>query len=295
VFSRVALLFFSSSLLSSAVMSFDANAGIRQYTANAEDSIWQLEKTTRLSCKLNHDIPSYGQAQFMSSASKSKPMSFILDMLIQPEGYDVAAVKSVPPIWMPGVPSKDLANLKLLKQFDGELDSKVSWLMLTELEKGFTPTLYYQDWNNQSDKVLVGLLAVNFKKEYLKFLKCRDELLSYSFEDIAFTVMNYEPNTGELTKASKVRLHKIGEYLKNDPSIESVLISAYTDSYGGRYLNETWSKKRATAIKSYMTELGVEAARVKVEGFGEKRHISSNKTILGRDKNRRVVIQIAKP
>lgn len=294
MFSRIALLFYSS-FLCSAVFSADANAGIRQYTANADDSIWQLEKTTRLSCKLNHDIPSYGQAQFMSSASKSKPMSFILDMLVQPEGYDVAAVKSVPPMWMPGVPSKDLANLKLLKQFDGELDSQVSWLMLTELEKGFTPTLYYQDWNNQHDKVLVGLLAVNFKKEYLKFLKCRDELLPYSFEDIAFTVMNYEPNTGELTKASKVRLHKIGEYLKNDPSIESVLISAYTDSYGGRYLNETWSKKRATAIKTYMTELGVEAARVKVEGFGEKRHISSNQTILGRDKNRRVVIQIAKP
>ena len=294
MFSRIALLFYSS-LLSCAAFSSDANAGIRQYSANADDSIWQLEKTTRLSCKLNHDIPSYGQAQFMSSASKSKPMSFILDMLVQPEGYDVAAVKSVPPMWMPGVPSKDLANLKLLKQFDGELDSQVSWLMLTELEKGFTPTLYYQDLNNQHDKVLVGLLAVNFKKEYLKFLKCRDELLSYSFEDIAFTVMNYEPNTGELTKASKVRLHKIGEYLKNDPSIESVLISAYTDSYGGRYLNETWSKKRATAIKTYMTELGVEAARVKVEGFGEKRHISSNKTILGRDKNRRVVIQIAKP
>jgi len=291
----VVLLFLYLNLLSSSVISFDANAGIRQYSANADDSIWQLEQTTRLSCQLNHDIPSYGQAQFMSTASKSKPMSFVLDMLIQPEGYDVAAVKSVPPMWMPGVPSKDLASLKLLKQFDGELDSKVSWLMLTELEKGFTPTLYYQDWNNQSDKVLVGLLAVNFKKEYLKFLKCRDALLPYSFEDIAFTVMNYEPNTGELTKASKVRLHKIGEYLKNDPSIESVLISAYTDSYGGRYLNETWSKKRAKAIKTYMTELGVEAARVKVEGFGEKRHISSNKTILGRDKNRRVVIQIAKP
>ena len=288
-------LLFSTSLNFSAIANFDANAGIRQYSANAEDSIWQLEKTARLSCKLNHDIPFYGQAQFMSSASKSKLMTFVLDMLVLPEGYDVAAVKSIPPMWMPGVPSKELANLKLLKQFDGELNSKVSWQMLTELEKGFTPTFYYQDWNNQSDKVMVGLLAVNFKKEYLKFLKCRDELLPYSFEDIAFTVMNYEPNTGELTKASKVRLQRIGEYLKNDPSIESVLISAYTDSYGGRYLNETWSKRRATAIKTYMTELGVEAARVKVEGFGEKRHISSNKTILGRDKNRRVVIQIAKP
>ncbi|WP_091979673.1 flagellar protein MotY [Pseudoalteromonas denitrificans] len=272
-----------------------ALAGIRQYTANADESIWELEKTTRLSCRLNHTIPAYGEAQFNSYASKSKPMSFTIDMLIKPNDYDVAAVKSIPPMWKPGIPSKELANLKLLKQFDGELDSKTTWLMLTELEKGFTPTFYYQDWNNQNDKILVGLLSVNFKKVYLEFLKCRDRMLAYSFEDIAFTVMNYESNTGELTKASKKRLDKIGEYLKNDPSIESVLISAYTDSYGGRYLNETWSKKRAKAIKAYMTDLGVEALRVKVEGFGEKRHISSNRTILGRDKNRRVVIQIAKP
>ncbi|PAJ75618.1 hypothetical protein CJF42_04630 [Pseudoalteromonas sp. NBT06-2] len=291
----MALIFLYFNLLSSTVISFDANAGIRQYSAKADDSIWQLEQTKRLSCKLNHSIPSYGEAQFISYASKSKPMSFILDMLIQPEGYDFAAVKSVPPMWMPGVPSKELANLKLLKQFDGELGSKVSWLMLTELEKGFTPTLYYQDWNNQNDKVLVGLLAVNFKKVYLEFLKCRDELLPYSFEDIAFTVIHHEPNTGELTKASKIRLDRIGEYLKNDPDIESVLISAYTDSYSGRSLNQARSQKRAKAIKTYMIELGVKADRVKVEGFGEKRHISSNKTILGRDKNRRAVIQMAKP
>lgn len=273
---------------------FSANAALRSYGAAESNAIWNTPEASRLSCQLEHNIPRFGKVRFLATASKDKPLHFTLDMLIKPEGYDVADVLSVPPIWKAGNPARSLFDANLLKQFDTELDSKASWLLLTELEKGNVPTFYYQDWHNSQDKIKVELSSVNFRRNYLSFLECRDALLPFSFDDIAYTVMRYESNSSELTRDSKKRLEKIGLYLENDPNIDSVVINAYTDSYGGRYINQQLSEKRADAIKSYMTEKGIAAEKIVTQGFGEKRHVATNNTIIGRGKNRRVVIQIEK-
>ena len=272
-----------------------ADAAMRQYSANADSSNWDVNKTKRLSCALHHEIPYYGEAIFNVVASKNKDLTFNLDMIVRPETYDFAGLQSVPPQWRAGVPVRDISKMQLLKKFDGELNNDVSWEMLTELEKGFHPTFYYKDWQNSADRISVALSSVNFRQAYWAFLQCRDNLLPYSFEDIAFTVMNYKKNSSDLTKSSRKRLEMIGEYLKNDDNIESIFISAYTDSYGGRWINMELSKKRAKAIKDYMASMGVPADKIQIEGFGEKRHVQPNDNAIGRGKNRRVVIQIAKP
>ncbi len=287
-------LLFISLGISSVLYSLNTTAAMRQYTANQDNSNWNLVKTTRLQCQLNHKVPYYGEAVFKASASKNKDLTFNLDMVVRPENYAIAGLKAVPPSWRAGRPARDIADMKLLKKFDGELGNKTAWEMLTELEKGNQPTFYYQDWQNSADKIAVGMSNINFKQAYWAFLQCRDELLPYNFEDISFTIMNYESNSSKLTKSSQQRLDKIAEYLKNDPSIESISIASYTDSYGGRWNNLDLSRKRAKEIKDYMVGLGVDEAKVVTEGFGEKRFVDTNDNILGRDKNRRLVIQIAK-
>jgi len=287
-------LLFISLGISSVLYSLNTTAAMRQYTANQDNSNWNLVKTTRLQCQLNHEVPYYGEAVFKASASKNKDLTFNLDMVVRPENYAIAGLKAVPPSWRAGRPARDIADMKLLKKFDGELGNKTAWEMLTELEKGNQPTFYYQDWQNSADKIAVGMSNVNFKQAYWAFLQCRDELLPYNFEDISFTIMNYESNSSKLTKSSQQRLDKIAEYLKNDLSIESISIASYTDSYGGRWNNLDLSRTRAKAIKDYMVSLGVDEAKVVTEGFGEKRFVDTNDNILGRDKNRRLVIQIAK-
>ncbi|MBT2150563.1 MULTISPECIES: flagellar protein MotY [Pseudoalteromonas] len=287
-------LLFISLGISSVLYSLNTTAAMRQYTANQDNSNWNLVKTTRLQCQLNHEVPYYGEAIFKASASKNKDLTFNLDMVVRPENYAIAGLKAVPPSWRAGRPARDIADMKLLKKFDGELGNKTAWEMLTELEKGNQPTFYYQDWQNSADKIAVGMSNINFKQAYWAFLQCRDELLPYNFEDISFTIMNYESNSSKLTKSSQQRLDKIAEYLKNDPSVESISIASYTDSYGGRWNNLDLSRKRAKEIKDYMVGLGVDEAKVVTEGFGEKRFVDTNDNILGRDKNRRLVIQIAK-
>lgn len=273
---------------------FYSNAAVRQYSATQDNSQWIMQQTTRLQCQLIHDIPRFGKAKFTRYAGKGKLMEFELDMLRLPTGYSVAEVKSIPPMWKPGVSEKTLTQMKLLKQFDGTITDDDAWTLLSELEKGFVPTFYYQDFHSRFDQIAVGISSVNFPVAYDQFLHCSDSLLAYNFEDIALTVLNYHSNTDQLTKASQERLKQIAEYLKHDPDIDEVNIDAFTDSYGGRALNYQLSERRAEQVKAFLLAQGVSESRFTVTGYGEKRHISSNQTELGRAKNRRVVIRMAR-
>ena len=86
----------------------------------------------------------------------------------------------------------------------------------------------------------------------------------------------------------------IGEYLKEDLDLDLVLVDGYSDSYGGDWLNEQLSTKRANEIKDYFAGMGVDSNRIEVTGHGEKRHVSPNDNTIEREKNRRVVIRMNK-
>ncbi|MGQ8364068.1 flagellar protein MotY [Glaciecola sp. 1036] len=269
-------------------------ANLRQYQVNVESSNWQVSKQTRLVCELSHDIPKYGNALFISEAAKQLNLEFTLDMLRLPGRYDSATLYSKPPQWMPGVASRKIAQMQLRKQYDGDLPNDAAWQMLTELEKGFYPTIFYQDWLNPTDQVAVSLNASNFENAYLEFSQCISNLLPYNFDDIAYTVLSYQKNSAELTKYSQKRLDMIGEYLKEDLELELVLVAGYTDSYGGSWANEQLSIRRANEIRDYFSALGVDTDRIEVSGYGEKRHVAPNDNQLDRSKNRRVVIRMSK-
>lgn len=289
---RSLLLTFAATLLSFAVL---AQPQLRQYSAAIEESVWQLNRDTPLECQLQHEIPHFGQAVFRSVAGKALNMDFELQMLRLPDGYDLAEVLSVPPAWRPGEPAKAVANMQLLKQYNGDLPKKAAWTLLTELEQGFSPTFYFSDWHSPYDKVAAAMNPVQFLKQYQQFNRCISALLPYSFDDIAFTVLSYETGGDQLTRESQRRLAQIAEYLKYDQDIEYVEIQGYTDSYGGRWMNEQLSVKRAGKVKSFFVAAGLSENKVQVEGFGERRHVAPNDTALERKKNRRVVLQLTKP
>lgn len=272
-----------------------ADAGVRQYSADIENSIWQLTDNSRLQCTLSHEIPRYGTAKFYSSASRNMNMEFELDMMRLPDNYALAEVRSEAPNWRPGIAGRMLADMKLYKQFSPGLPKKVAWNMLTELEQGMTPTFYYNDWYSANDKISVGLSSARFQTAYQSFVSCVANLLDYSFDDISYTVLNYQFGTDKLTKASQKRMLMIVEYLSLDPNLELVLIDGYSDSYGGRDTNLKMSKRRANNVKDLIVKSGIDANRIEASGYGEKRHVASNKTVIGRSKNRRVVIRMEQP
>ncbi|MCT7943290.1 MULTISPECIES: flagellar protein MotY [Shewanella] len=282
-------------LISSLCISTSASADLRHYVASLDNSAWRVGENSPIECRLEHDIPDYGKAVFSSKAGKDLNLLFTLDMWAKPDAVTNAKLMSRAPQWRPGDAAKEITALKYQKQFNGEVPKKAAWTMLNELSQGREPTFYYSDWYDASQRVAVGISAANFAGKYREFRSCLANLLPYSFDDIAFTVLNYQDGGTELTRFSKYQLKKVQEYLSFDPEVELVVVNAYTDSYGGRSINQKVSDKRADSVKDLLVASGIAQDRIITEGHGEKRHVTGNDLASERQVNRRVVIKITKP
>lgn len=257
-----------------------------------DNSLWYISNSTPIQCTLEHPIPRYGQAHFEVKASKQVNLDFILHSKQAMPKTRSAILKSVPPTWRPGKASENIDIVKFHQQFDGYVTRQNAWRMLNELESGQYPTFYFKDWYNKDQITSVGLSSVNFIKSYDEFNNCIDQLLPYDFDDIAYSILKYNKNGIQLSNFSKKRLKMIGDYIKHDETISVILISGYSDSYGARHRNQQLSEQRATSVKEYLAQLGLDDNKIQVKGFGEKHHVADNRDVLGRMQNRRVVISI---
>ncbi|OOE89652.1 flagellar protein MotY [Salinivibrio sharmensis] len=266
----------------------------KQYVASLGKSSWTVTIDTPIECRLEHDVPGYGQASFTSRASKDMNLDFSLDMQ-RPMGETAqVSLLSMPADWMPGEPARYMDQLKFFKQFDGYVGGQTAWAMLSELEAGRFPTFSFKDWQRQQRQVDVALSAVAFGAPYNEFSQCLNKLLPYAFEDISFTVLRYQENSDELTKASRQRLTQIAEFVRYSDDIDLVLVATYSDARGTREANQQMSERRAKKLRDYFTSLGLPEDRITVEAYGERRPIADNDDPIGRSKNRRVVISLGR-
>ena len=67
-------------------------------------------------------------------------------------------------------------------------------------------------------------------------------------------------------------------------------IEGYSDSSGKREENLALSRARAQTVADALTDLGIDAKRVEVQGFGESFPVAENASAKGRAQNRRVEI-----
>jgi OmpA-OmpF porin, OOP family len=75
-------------------------------------------------------------------------------------------------------------------------------------------------------------------------------------------------------------------------NLEVIIAVGHTDSDGSDAFNQKLSVSRAEAVKAYLVTKGVERNRVYTEGKGEKQPVADNKTSEGKQKNRRVEIEV---
>jgi OOP family OmpA-OmpF porin len=91
--------------------------------------------------------------------------------------------------------------------------------------------------------------------------------------------------------AGKERLDDLASKV-NSINLEVVIAIGHTDSIGSDAYNQKLSVRRAESVKAYLVSKGVEPNRIYTEGKGEKQPVASNKTKDGRQKNRRVEIEV---
>jgi OOP family OmpA-OmpF porin len=101
----------------------------------------------------------------------------------------------------------------------------------------------------------------------------------------------FDFNKAILKPEAKAKLDDLTGKLK-DISLEVIIAVGHTDAIGGDAYNQKLSVKRAESVKAYLVSKGVAPNRIYTEGKGEKQPVASNKTKEGRQKNRRVEIEV---
>ena len=90
-----------------------------------------------------------------------------------------------------------------------------------------------------------------------------------------------------ILKKSYLQLNNVVKILKSDSTLK-MEINGYTDNVGDSLKNLKLSQARADAAKKYFVIKGIDPARIAALGHGINNPIATNKTLVGRAKNRRV-------
>ena len=112
------------------------------------------------------------------------------------------------------------------------------------------------------------------------------EILNTAFENLEF-----ESAKAVIKEVSYTSLEELAVLLLKKPDWK-LEVSGHTDSQGAAQTNLIISKKRAQAVKDFLVDKGVNADNIIVEYFGETTPIGDNTTAEGRQKNRRVEMEV---
>lgn len=108
----------------------------------------------------------------------------------------------------------------------------------------------------------------------------------------------FPTSSSTLQESSKKSLSELATVMKNNTDAD-IAIQGYTDNTGWKnstaeqsaQKNQDLSVRRAQAVYSYLTGLGVQSKQVKsVDGFGETNPVADNSTVAGKAQNRRVEV-----
>jgi len=85
-------------------------------------------------------------------------------------------------------------------------------------------------------------------------------------------------------------LNNVAASLKNND--KTVTLSGHADNSGNAIRNDKLALSRANTIKNELVRLGIDASRITAISHGEAKPIATNSTRAGRQKNRRVELEI---
>ncbi|HUS24454.1 MAG TPA: OmpA family protein [Candidatus Binatia bacterium] len=111
-------------------------------------------------------------------------------------------------------------------------------------------------------------------------------------EVVALKGVTFEVNSDQLTAESLPILDEAGRSLNEKYSGAKIEIAGHTDSTGDDGYNLQLSKRRAEAVRQYLIQSGVDAARLSAAGYGETQPVGDNESREGRSRNRRVELRI---
>ncbi len=107
--------------------------------------------------------------------------------------------------------------------------------------------------------------------------------------------VEFATNKDAILPGSEPVLGEVRGVIAANPQIKLVRIEGHTDDRGRESKNMDLSRRRASSVKRWLAEKGIESERLQAYGCGEARPIDDNKSRKGRQANRRVEFHIIDP
>lgn len=105
--------------------------------------------------------------------------------------------------------------------------------------------------------------------------------------------VKFATGSAQLTESSTDELNNLLSILDAYPEMR-IEIAGHTDNVGNPQSNQTLSASRAASVVSYLTQNGVNGARLVSNGYGDTVPVADNATEEGRKQNRRTEFKILK-
>lgn len=112
--------------------------------------------------------------------------------------------------------------------------------------------------------------------------------------EITLGDMLFKVGKADLNARGQQAIAELATFMKNNPD-RSVTVIGHTDNTGSVKLNNKLSRERAESVKTALVSNGIPSDRIAATGRGEAEPIASNATAQGRQKNRRVVVDLTGP
>lgn len=277
-----------------------------------DEAQW-ITRSTVFQCRMVQPIPFFGRAVFDQSAGQ--PPRFYLQSLANPMEKGQASLKSHAPRWKPEMPTTDLGRVMVESgEMPVELGAVMATQLLAELFEGKSPEFTRRAWytaaaNRAIDSeqgvsspagqvatddtaIRVALSSVNFRAAYSRYRQCLAELLPIGFDELERSRILFASDEYELIPEARERLDLVARYAVSDTDLDQIYIDGHTDNTHTRPYNAELSRKRAEAVSSYLVTRGVSANLIRLRYHGERFPITTNETLEGRAKNRRVTIRL---
>jgi outer membrane protein OmpA-like peptidoglycan-associated protein len=260
------------------------------FRASVDESRWEME-SSRFSCRLRQEVPSYGVATFEHPAGES--VRFALTPVQKQQITGSARLIAEAPPWLPGV---DPQLLGVVRADDDngviEVPPELAQNMLAALYQGMIPTFNTDQWYGTPELLKVGISSANFQSAYTDYLNCVAGLLPVNYRQVARTAILFPSAQSSLSDATRRRLDLIALYVNADDSVRTLYVDGHSDNLGRRLLNRDLSKQRAEAVTRYLVQQGVPEDRIVTRYHGERYPVVPNTSAENRARNRRVTVRL---
>lgn len=142
-----------------------------------------------------------------------------------------------------------------------------------------------------------GYLFKSFNFNYSEVKNFEPIIINIELEKAAagsMAVLNnifFDVDKYDLKPKSLPELQKVIRFLGENPKIR-VEVSGHTDNSGSADYNKQLSQKRALAVSTYLTQMGIDKNRIITHGYGPDKPVASNDSEDGRRQNRRIEFRL---